>query len=268
MELVGEHLSGCDVQMVTNATLLTESKARAILGAGISRIFFSVDSVDPVRYAKLRPGAQWETTRRNLERFMELRGKARWPKVTVISILMRENQDELEDIAGFCQGIGVDAYRVQHLATFADVPTDLEPVEDSGELRKRLVGLQWRLLRRGIVFDNPFSVRLEKIVSLLLTIHLHRHPWGFTKYLVGEAWASLFSPCRRVGWEATIYRDGTHSSCVGIADKPWDPAGPETFLRYLGSSRRRHATAPFDGCDGCSFHQPQKRRRIPRPSGI
>jgi pyruvate-formate lyase-activating enzyme len=263
MAMVGTHLRGRDVQMVTNATLLNESKAKAIIDSGLSRIFFSVDSVDPDRYARLRPGANWETTRRNIERFMELRGKAKWPRVTVIMILMKENQEEVEEVAEFCARIGVDAFRVQHLATFADVPTALEPSEDTPSLRRRLLRLQWKLFRLGIVFDHPFSLRLEKVLSLLATVRLYRDRWGYLKYLVGGAWGALASPCRRVGWEATIYRDGGYFSCVGIADDPWDRKAGSTFLQYLRRSRSRHSHAAFSGCDGCTFHRPEKRRGRP-----
>jgi MoaA/NifB/PqqE/SkfB family radical SAM enzyme len=259
MALTWKHLRHLDVQMVTNATLLNEAKAKAILDSNLSRIFFSVDSVDAERYARLRPGAVWETTRHNIERFMELRGKAKWPRVTVIMILMKENQEELETVANFCEGIGVDAFRVQHLATFADVPTTLGSAEDTPEMRRRLLRLQWRLFRRRIVFDHPFALRLEKCLSLLATVRLYRNPWGYLKYLVGGAWGALTSPCRRVGWEATVYRDGRYSSCVGIADVPWDPKGKTSFLRYLRQSRHRHSRASFPGCDGCTFHRPEKR---------
>lgn len=259
MDAVRRHLFDRDVQIVTNATLLTESRAAALLSGGLSRVFVSIDSIDPDRYARLRPGADWETTRTNFECFMRMRGRRRWPTVTVNTILMRENEDEIERIAEYCADLGVDAFRVQHLETFADVPTDLEPARDTPGLRRRLLALQLRLLRRGVVFDHPFALRAEKIVSALSTLRLHRDRWGCLKYLIGSGLNHLFSPCRRIGWETVAYRDGEVHSCGGRADKPWAPER-ETFLRFLRSSRRRHARAAFDSCADCAYHRPEKRR--------
>lgn len=260
MDSVRRNLSHCDVQIVSNATLLSESKARALLDGGLSRVFFSIDSIDPERYGRLRPGAAWETTRANLERFMRMKGSRRWPTVTVNTILMKENEHEIEAIADFCAGLGVDAFRVQHLETFADVPTDLEPARDTPGLRKRLLKLQLRLLRRGIVFDHPYALRWEKVVSALSTLRLHRDRWGYVKYLLGSVLGVVASPCRRIGWETMAYRDGEVHSCGGRADLPWNPDA-EGFLDFLRASRRRHAKAPFASCLDCTYHRPEKRSK-------
>lgn len=259
MDTVRRNLSHCDVQIVSNATLLTEAKARALLDGGLSRVFFSIDSIDPDRYARLRPGARWETTKANLERFMRMKGRSRWPTVTVNTILMKENEHEIEAIAEYCAGIGVDAFRVQHLETFADVPTDLEPARDTPGLRKRLLKLQLRLLRKGVVFDHPYALNWEKALSALSTLRLHRNRWGYVKYMLGSLLGVFTSPCRRIGWETMAYREGEIYSCGGHADRPWRKES-EGFLDYLRDSRRRQAKEAFASCLDCAYHRPGKRR--------
>lgn len=257
MRLVRKHLRDCDVQMVTNATLLDEARAKALLEGGLSRVTFSIDSVRPERYEAIRVNARWETTRRNIERFLELRGSRAWPKVMVNAILMEENQDEIEAIARFCAEQGIDAFRVQHLQEFADVPTTHQPLPDSPQLRKRLLKLQKELFLKGVVFDHPYALRWEKAVSMLQALRLHRDPVGFVKYLVGGAFGAFFSSCRFVGWEGVAFRSGAFHSCTEQGDRAWDP-GAEGLLEYLRASRRRQQAAGFDNCRECRFHKPRR----------
>lgn len=64
-----------DVQFNTNAMLLTEGKARAVIDAGLDRIIFSLDGCDKAAFEAMRPGAVYETVVRNIRRFVELRDK-------------------------------------------------------------------------------------------------------------------------------------------------------------------------------------------------
>lgn len=259
MALVRKHLRGCDVQMVTNATLLDETKARALLEGGLSRVTFSIDSVQAQRYESIRVNARWETTKRNIDRFLELRGTRAWPKVMVNMVLIEENQDEIEAIGQFCAERGIDAFRVQHLQGFADVPTHHKPVPDSPELRARLIRLQRKLLLQGVLFDHPTAPRWEKALSLLLSLRLYRDPVGFLKYLVGGALGSFFSPCRFVGWEGAAW-DGVVHSCTEEADRPWQPAS-ETLLAFLRGSRARQQRGGFEACKTCRFHRQNRKRQ-------
>lgn len=253
MKLVRRHLRNCDVQIVTNATLLDEAHAQALLAGNLSRVTFSVDSVRQERYESIRRNARWEIVRTNIVRFLKMRGERPWPKVMINTILMEENQDELEDIAKFCVENGVDAFRVQHLQEFEDVPSMHRPVADTPELRHRLLHIQWRLLAKGVVFDHPLAMRWEKIASMLLSLRLHRFPLGYLKYLAGGAWGALFSRCRMVGWECFAFPDGTIRSCSEPrGDQPWDPR-QESLVHYLRQSRRRSREKGFDGCAQCRF---------------
>jgi len=257
MRLVRQHLRDCDVQMVTNATLLDEARARALLDGGLSRVTFSIDSVRAEHYDSIRVNARWETTRRNIERFLELRGSRRWPKVMVNAILMEENQEEIEEIADFCVERGIDAFRVQHLQEFADVPTTHQPLADSPALRRRLLKLQKKLFFKGVVFDHPYGLRWEKALSMLLSLRLHRDPVGYVKYLVGGAVGAIFSSCRFVGWEGVAFRSGAFHSCTEQGDRRWNSQS-EGLLEYLRASRRRQKDVAFDNCRECRFHRPRK----------
>jgi MoaA/NifB/PqqE/SkfB family radical SAM enzyme len=68
-----KHKGVLDVQFNTNAMLLTQGKARAVIEAGLDRIIFSLDGVDKATFEAMRPGAVYETVARNIRDFVALR---------------------------------------------------------------------------------------------------------------------------------------------------------------------------------------------------
>ncbi len=64
-----------DVMLNTNATLLTEEKARAILDAAPHLIVFSVDADTKPVFESIRVGATFETVVGNVERFLQIRAR-------------------------------------------------------------------------------------------------------------------------------------------------------------------------------------------------
>ena len=64
-----------DIMMNTNATLLTEERAKRLLDAGLTRLRFSLDAATKETYEKVRLGATYEVTHQNIERFLELKRK-------------------------------------------------------------------------------------------------------------------------------------------------------------------------------------------------
>ncbi|GAB6037203.1 radical SAM protein [Fundidesulfovibrio butyratiphilus] len=65
-----------DVYFNTNAMLLTESTAKALIDAGLDRISVSVEGTDPVAFERERIGAKFEVIVRNLARLADLRARA------------------------------------------------------------------------------------------------------------------------------------------------------------------------------------------------
>lgn len=64
-----------DVMLNTNATLLTEDKARALLDAEPHLIVFSVDADTKRTFESIRVGADFEAVVGNVERFLQIRAK-------------------------------------------------------------------------------------------------------------------------------------------------------------------------------------------------
>jgi MoaA/NifB/PqqE/SkfB family radical SAM enzyme len=59
--------SGMSVGLSTNASLLNKSKATKLFAAGINRLNFSIDTLDPELFQKTRPGPQLDRILQNIE---------------------------------------------------------------------------------------------------------------------------------------------------------------------------------------------------------
>ncbi len=90
------------IQLATNATLLDEEKARALLDLEISSISFSVDTTDEATYRMIRKNAEYGATIRNIERFLELRaGRAVRVEAQVSAVDSELSEHEKERFIAF-----------------------------------------------------------------------------------------------------------------------------------------------------------------------
>jgi radical SAM protein with 4Fe4S-binding SPASM domain len=69
--------AGIYTRLHTNATLLTEEKAIEILDAGLDFLSFSFDGYDKATYERIRRGANFEKTLKNIINFLYLKRKRR-----------------------------------------------------------------------------------------------------------------------------------------------------------------------------------------------
>lgn len=93
------------IQMATNASLLTEERARRILEIGVDTLSFSMDTLDAALYKELR-GGDYTTSLGNILRFLELRethtgtdGGCR--VVQVSAVATQKNRDGIDDFIAF-----------------------------------------------------------------------------------------------------------------------------------------------------------------------
>lgn len=102
------------IQMATNASLLTEEKAHKILEIGIDTLSFSMDTLNPNTYRRLR-GTDYAQSLENVLRFLELRRTYRKARacgmVQVSAVKTKENAHELDDFIAFWR-VRVDRVRI------------------------------------------------------------------------------------------------------------------------------------------------------------
>jgi MoaA/NifB/PqqE/SkfB family radical SAM enzyme len=83
------------MSLTTNGTLFTEEIAKVALG--LDWVTFSVDGVGEVT-EMIRRGSNYETVKRNLETFLELRGKKRRPIISTNTVISSQTAEQLEEM--------------------------------------------------------------------------------------------------------------------------------------------------------------------------
>jgi radical SAM protein with 4Fe4S-binding SPASM domain len=105
---------GIAVSISTNATILTEEKAKNLIASGLSEIYLCQDGMKAETYEAIRRRADFEVTRTNIERFIELRAAAKTgPKTYVQLIEMAATRDQVEEFRRFWTRPGVDRVNIK-----------------------------------------------------------------------------------------------------------------------------------------------------------
>jgi radical SAM protein with 4Fe4S-binding SPASM domain len=111
-----------DVLFNTNATLLTEERAKKLIHAGLDQIIVSLDGATAETYNRIRIGSNYNRVIRNIETFLEIRqrmGRGK-PRLQVQMVCM---QDTVQDIVAFVDRWRPLANRV-NLIRYKDYTTD------------------------------------------------------------------------------------------------------------------------------------------------
>lgn len=103
-----------DIMINTNATLLTEDRAKKLLDSGLTRLRFSIDAISPETYEKIRIGGNYYRVIENIERFLSLKesGGYKLPITGVSFCKMSINEHELDNFFNYWEN-KVDIITVQ-----------------------------------------------------------------------------------------------------------------------------------------------------------
>ena len=129
-----------DIMLNTNATLLSESRARSMLKSGITRIRFSLDAVTKETYEKVRLGAKYDVTMKNIETFLKIKKEEKYdlPVVGVNFVKQRVNENEEKEFINTWMD-KVDFIVVQEFQT-PDVDNDYSDfLPTKSDYREKLV---------------------------------------------------------------------------------------------------------------------------------
>jgi len=92
------------VKLYTNASLLDEKMAQALLDAGLNILVCSVDDCDAASYEKMRRGLSFQAVRSNIERFVGLRNSAGYTtQVIAQAVVTVENEWRIDQVKAFWQ---------------------------------------------------------------------------------------------------------------------------------------------------------------------
>ena len=103
-----------DIMLHTNANLLHLELAKALLDAGLTRIYFSIDAITPETYSQVRIGGDFDKVMQNIHSFLEIKKKKkiRFPITRVSFVETKKNMHERKNFVSYWESI-VDFVVVQ-----------------------------------------------------------------------------------------------------------------------------------------------------------
>ena len=136
--------AGIEVATSTNATILTEERARGLIEAGLSEIYLCLDGMDAETYEAIRRKADFEETKANIERFIEIRREySVGPRTYVQLIEMAPTADQAEEFRRFWDRPGVDRVNVKAFDSWGNQVKEITKLRDD-EQKKALPSLKER----------------------------------------------------------------------------------------------------------------------------
>jgi radical SAM protein with 4Fe4S-binding SPASM domain len=122
---------GLHAEISTNATLLTPEVSKEILEAGLGAIYLCLDGTRPETYERIRRSADFEQTRDNIRRFVELKRAGGYSRpITKVQIIeIQPTLGEIQEFKRVWSMPGVDRVNVKAFDSWGD------QVESISELR-------------------------------------------------------------------------------------------------------------------------------------
>lgn len=137
---------GVETEISTNATLLSEAAAKKILDSRLDNIILCLDGSTKEVYEKIRGKANFEETKENIKKFLQLKktsGKQK-PKVHLQIIAMKETEKEIGEFVDYWNRFDPDDVVVKNFSTFSN---QVESIKELSELRHRY--------KKQVVKDRP-----------------------------------------------------------------------------------------------------------------
>jgi MoaA/NifB/PqqE/SkfB family radical SAM enzyme len=103
----------------TNATRLTDPLARAMITAGLDRIYLCMDGFDAQAQESYRVNSNFTEVKANIETFVRVRRElgAANPVCILQTLLTRYSETQIADIEAWARGIGLDRIRFKSFST-------------------------------------------------------------------------------------------------------------------------------------------------------
>ena len=91
-----------------NFTLMTEQNIKKVIDTGVDTVAISFDGATKEIYEKIRRGAIFENTVRNIKNFIKIRGDQVKPRLIMTTVLIKENIDDKKNIEEFAKENDID----------------------------------------------------------------------------------------------------------------------------------------------------------------
>ena len=108
---------GAPVELITNGILLDETKASALIEAGVDTLWVSLDGATPESYADVRLGDELPRVIANLQRLRELRDRSGspGPQLGIAFVAMRRNIADLPALLRLGLSLGAKRFSISNV---------------------------------------------------------------------------------------------------------------------------------------------------------
>jgi MoaA/NifB/PqqE/SkfB family radical SAM enzyme len=112
---------GCRAELITNGTLLTPERSRALIEAGLDLLWVSLDGATPESYEDVRLGAELPKVIQNIHDFCEAREPSHLPtpEIGIAFVAMKRNINDLPDLLRLSTRLGAARYFVTNLLPYS-----------------------------------------------------------------------------------------------------------------------------------------------------
>lgn len=116
------HAAGARTELITNGTMLTEKRSRALIEAGLDLLWVSIDGASPESYADVRLGAELPKVIANLARFRKLRPGSHHPRpgIGIAFVAMARNIDDLPEVLKIGRSVGAKHFSVSNVLPYTE----------------------------------------------------------------------------------------------------------------------------------------------------
>lgn len=111
---------GTSVELITNGTLLTETRSRQLIEAGLDILWVSIDGATSESYADVRLGAALPQVLDNLDRFRRLRPPSHLPRpeIGISFVAMKRNIADLPEVIALGRRLGATRFLVTNVLPY------------------------------------------------------------------------------------------------------------------------------------------------------
>ncbi|MFA6321094.1 MAG: radical SAM protein [Candidatus Omnitrophota bacterium] len=228
------------VGFATNAMLLDEKKAKAVLNSRADWINFSIDSADTEKYGAIRKGADLDIVAANIKRFIRMKAGSSTPEVSAWFVMMEDNIADLPDVIRFAKSLGVDivSAQLEHNWSNDKIKSDMEgryAPNFYDKIRRAILEAKKAAGENKVAFNYVNVPDVDKKRGC-------KWPWK-SCYVTAEGFVT---PCCLQGSDPSIINFGN----VFIDDfrRIWNNAAYKDFRKALKSNK-----AP-EICAGCTAY--------------
>lgn len=116
---------GARVELITNGTLLSETRSRGLIQSGLDRLWVSIDGARPESYTDVRLGAELPLVIENLTRFRRLRSSGlHKPEIGIAFVAMQQNVKEIPELLSLATRLGVSQFMISHVLPYTSQMRD------------------------------------------------------------------------------------------------------------------------------------------------